>query len=471
MRRFGYAARSSRKSGSSPPSTRPSESAARWPPSRSWPTRASSSGAPAAAGRTMRSVSPRFIACHRSLSDARIVLYGIPFEGRVNLRKGADSGPRDLRLASDSIETYSPFLDRDMEDLPLADIGDCELPDGAPPREQLDAARDEIRAWWRHGLAGAGRATGARADRRRPAAERLPGDRWRPGRGRARLGPDGAHRHRRLLGDPRGAPDVVGNRAVSREREYTAPRYYEIAFDMNRKGEVDFLVHCFKRYAKRPVRRVLDIACGTGPHLARLAERDFEMVGLDLSRSNIEFLRERLAAKGQQAELVVGDMTDFRLAKPVDAALCMQDSQGHLLTNEQLVAHLKTVARAVRPGGLYVFDRYMVSSWTDPARAWSWSRRRGRVIVRASFSALHDVNPVTQVFRERMVLEGIENGRRRVYRQSHLSRMLFPQEVKALVALAGGFEFVQWFFGFKPHQVLEKSRHPLLMVVVLRRTR
>src|SRR5206468_657250 len=72
--------------------------------------------------------------------------------GRVNLRKGADSGPRDLRLASDSIETYSPALGRDLEHLPLADIGDCELPDGAPPREQLDAARGEIAAWWRPGL-------------------------------------------------------------------------------------------------------------------------------------------------------------------------------------------------------------------------------------------------------------------------------------------------------------------------------
>ena len=59
----------------------------------------------------------------------------------------------------------------------------------------------------------------------------------------------------------------------SRDREYTAPRLYEIAFDMNRKGEVDFLVHCFERYAKRPVKRVLDIACGTGPHLMRLAGR------------------------------------------------------------------------------------------------------------------------------------------------------------------------------------------------------
>jgi agmatinase len=100
----------------------------------------------------MRPASPRFIACERSLPDARIVVYGIPFEGRVNLRKGADGGPRDLRLASDSIETYSPWVERDLEDLALADIGDCELPGPSSPREQLDAARKQIEAWWRPGL-------------------------------------------------------------------------------------------------------------------------------------------------------------------------------------------------------------------------------------------------------------------------------------------------------------------------------
>lgn len=101
----------------------------------------------------MRPAEPRFIACDRSLAEASVALYGIPFEGRVNLRKGAAAGPRDLRLASDSIETYSPVLRRDLEDLALADLGDCELPDGAPPREQLDAARDQLAAWWRPGLA------------------------------------------------------------------------------------------------------------------------------------------------------------------------------------------------------------------------------------------------------------------------------------------------------------------------------
>lgn len=94
---------------------------------------------------------PRFIACRASLPEARIALFGIPFEGRVNLRRGADHGPRELRLASDSIETYSPFLGRDLEDLAIADLGDCELGDGSP-REQLARAREEIRRFWRPGL-------------------------------------------------------------------------------------------------------------------------------------------------------------------------------------------------------------------------------------------------------------------------------------------------------------------------------
>ena len=252
--------------------------------------------------------------------------------------------------------------------------------------------------------------------------------------------------------------------------QYSAPRYYEIAFDMNRKQEVDFLVHCFRTYGRRPVRTVLDIACGTGPHLIRLAERGYRMSGLDLSPQNIEFLQARAADKDLAVGLHVGDMTRFTLPRPVDAAICMQDSQGHLLTNEAILAHLRCVRGALRRGGLYVFDRYMCSSWTDPARRWSWTRRRGRATVRATFEALKDLDPVTQVFYEDMELEVQENGARHVYRQRHASRMVFPQELRSLVALAGGFELCQWFYGFKPRLLLDRARHPLLMVVVLRRT-
>ena len=94
---------------------------------------------------------PPFISCRASLADARIAIFGIPFEGTVNLRRGADHGPRDLRIASDSIETYSPVLDRDLDDLAMVDLGDCELGSGSP-REQLARARAEVEAFWRPGL-------------------------------------------------------------------------------------------------------------------------------------------------------------------------------------------------------------------------------------------------------------------------------------------------------------------------------
>src|SRR5438128_1912582 len=263
----------------------------------------------------MRSVSPTFIGCRLPLADARIVIYGIPFEGRVNLRKGADAGTLDVRLGSESIETYSPALARDLEDLAIADIGDCELPDGAPPREQLDAAREQIAAWWRPGLipfmlGGDHTATVPVIEVLAPAFPDL------------RILHLDAHPDLReeFLGErynyASAMARVVGRaplrlREKSRIREYSAPRFYEIAFDLNRKGEVDFLVHCFRRFSRRPVRRVVDIACGTGPHLMRLADRGYKMSGLDLSPRNIQFLGERLAARGRQGELVIGDMTNF----------------------------------------------------------------------------------------------------------------------------------------------------------------
>jgi agmatinase len=87
---------------------------------------------------------PRFLGARPAGAGADVVLYGIPFEGRVNQRKGAFQGPGEIRRASDLIETYAPRLDADLADLTLADAGDVPVPD-LTPREALQTVASELR--------------------------------------------------------------------------------------------------------------------------------------------------------------------------------------------------------------------------------------------------------------------------------------------------------------------------------------
>jgi agmatinase len=73
------------------------------------------------------------------------VVYGIPFEGRVNQRKGAALGPGAVRRASDLLETWVPALGLDLADLALADAGDVPISDGQPAAA-LAAVERELRA-------------------------------------------------------------------------------------------------------------------------------------------------------------------------------------------------------------------------------------------------------------------------------------------------------------------------------------
>ncbi len=254
-----------------------------------------------------------------------------------------------------------------------------------------------------------------------------------------------------------------------RSEFYHSPLYYHIAFDVNRKAETDFLETCFARYARGRVRSVVDIACGTGHHALRLARRGYRVTGLDLSAASVDFLRAQAEAEGLPVTALIGDMTDFRLPEPADAAICMQDSQGHLLTKDALVAHLRAVAANLRPGGVYVFDRLIPNRWVTPGIRWRWTRRRGGITVRTTFRTLDGYDPVQQVCDEVMRFEISENGSRRVVTQRHKTRIVFPQELRALVELAGGLEFVGWFSNFSLARPLERARGALMMITVLRR--
>jgi agmatinase len=65
------------------------------------------------------------------LIPGRPVLIGCPLDATSTFRSGSAEGPRAIRLASESIESYSPFLDRDLVDFPFCDFGDLPSSGGA----------------------------------------------------------------------------------------------------------------------------------------------------------------------------------------------------------------------------------------------------------------------------------------------------------------------------------------------------
>lgn len=68
-----------------------------------------------------------FLGCDRSFEEARIVIFGAPFDSTTSYRPGTRFACRTMRAESYGLETYSPYQDLDLEDAAVFDAGDLEL--------------------------------------------------------------------------------------------------------------------------------------------------------------------------------------------------------------------------------------------------------------------------------------------------------------------------------------------------------
>lgn len=68
-----------------------------------------------------------FIGCDNEYNESKIVLFGAPFDSTTSFRPGTRFASSAMRTESIGIETYSPYQDLDLEDIPVFDAGDLEL--------------------------------------------------------------------------------------------------------------------------------------------------------------------------------------------------------------------------------------------------------------------------------------------------------------------------------------------------------
>ncbi|ROR22332.1 agmatinase [Mobilisporobacter senegalensis] len=75
-----------------------------------------------------------FIGCDNEYDESKIVIFGAPFDSTTSFRPGTRFASKVMRSESFGIETYSPYQDKDLEDLEVFDGGDLELVFGNTPR-------------------------------------------------------------------------------------------------------------------------------------------------------------------------------------------------------------------------------------------------------------------------------------------------------------------------------------------------
>ena len=72
-----------------------------------------------------------FLGCDREYDESQIVLFGAPFDSTTSYRPGTRFASRTMRAESYGLETFSPYLNLDLEDAYVFDGGDLELPFGS----------------------------------------------------------------------------------------------------------------------------------------------------------------------------------------------------------------------------------------------------------------------------------------------------------------------------------------------------
>ncbi len=101
--------------------------------------------------------------------------------------------------------------------------------------------------------------------------------------------------------------------------------------------------------------RVLDLCCGYGRHTLLLAQKGFDMVGLDLSMVMLKKALADAQANGQAIKFVHGDMRKLSFKAIFDAIYNVQTSFGYF-DDQSNFRVLQGIFNALKPGGVFLIE-------------------------------------------------------------------------------------------------------------------
>jgi ubiquinone/menaquinone biosynthesis C-methylase UbiE len=239
-------------------------------------------------------------------------------------------------------------------------------------------------------------------------------------------------------------------------------------------AELDAVIAWATESAGRPPATALELAAGPGDHVLGLAQRGLVVTGLDLSAQMCDRMRERADDLSVELDVVQADMRSFELGRTFDLAITMLDSTTYLLTLDDMLSYLDSVARHLSPGGSLIVEmshpRDAFDADATTSSDWTMSSGDEHVHIRwgSPDGTPDDFDATTQVTQTRVSIDySAGNGSSVAVTETHPSRAWTATEFEAAIRLSGEFDVVRQFGSFSG--VALNSPEAWRMITVLRR--
>lgn len=142
-------------------------------------------------------------------------------------------------------------------------------------------------------------------------------------------------------------------------------RYYDAIYSPRKDyvAEARRVHELIQMHGRPDARTVLDVACGTGLHLASLRdEHGYDVEGLDVDPGMLNVAAQRLPG----VRLHQADMASFDLGRQFDAVICLFSAIGYVRTLERLRSTLSSFAAHVNPGGVVIVEPWLSAEAFKP---------------------------------------------------------------------------------------------------------
>lgn len=134
-----------------------------------------------------------------------------------------------------------------------------------------------------------------------------------------------------------------------------AASYDRLTNDVDYEATVEFYMEILRREGLSP-RTCADLACGTGSVTKILAEKGYEVIGVDLSEEMLTEAFQKVQNMDNPPRFIRQNLRDLYLPRGVDMAVCALDSLDYITNPDDCAEAIRRTYKALNPGGIFIFD-------------------------------------------------------------------------------------------------------------------